>query len=87
MKVIKNSAEIKIPRTLNEHILGKCNMEYPENAPEVVGEVSADYAKAIKDRRDLEKKAKEDFKDQDKVTKEFVKKNANIDLKEYKLKA
>ena len=87
MKVIKNSVEIKIPRTLNEHILGKCNMEYPEKAPEVVGAVSVDYAKAIKDRQDLEKKSKEDFKDQDKIVKEFVKKNANIDLKEYKLKA
>ncbi len=81
------SAEIKIPRTLNEHILGKCNMEYPDNVSEVVGTVSVDYAKAIKDRRDLEKKVKDDFKDQDTLTKEFVKKNANIDLKEYKLKA
>ena len=86
MKAIKDSAEIKIPRTLNENILGKCNMEYPEDAPEVVGAASPEFAKAIKDRRDLEKKAKEDFKDQDKVTKEFVKETANIDLKEDRMK-
>lgn len=74
--------EIKIPRTLNEHITGKCNMDYPEDAPEVVGAVDATYAKAIKDRRDLEKKLDADFKEQDKATKEFVKKNAGIDMKE-----
>lgn len=76
------SAEIKIPRTLNEHILGNCNLEFPEEAPEVVGAASVEFAKAVKDRKELEKKTEEDFKEQDKVAKEFVKETTNTELKE-----
>lgn len=74
------STEIKIPKTLNEHILSKCNLDYPESAPAVVGTVPVTYAKAISDHEELEKKLDKDFKEQDKVTKEFVKKNTGIDL-------
>lgn len=79
---MSKNLEIKIPKTLNEHIVGKCNMDYPDEAPEVVGTVSTTYAKAIKDRKDTEKKLQDDFKEQDKITKEFVKKNTGIDMKE-----
>lgn len=76
-----NDIEIKIPKTLNEAIIGKCNMEFPDDKTKVYADVPIVYADAINTHLDRIDKIEDDFKEADKNVEEFEKINYNRDNK------
>lgn len=67
--------KIDIPQTLNEAIIGKCNMEVPDKKVEVTGTVPIVYADAINTHQDTVEKIEDDFKEKDKEVDDIVKDN------------
>lgn len=74
------SLEIKIPKTLNEAIIGKCNMDVPEHKVDVEAQVPITYADALNVHQDRVEKIEQDFKEQDKNIEEFVKDNSKREI-------
>lgn len=71
-----NAKEIKINKdkkpSLNEAIIGNCNMEVPEADVETNGAVPEVYADAINQRAARKEKIEKDFQEQDKLVKDFI---------------